>query len=436
MADRSKFKATKVNKLKQQEQKAQDTTSFTGGKYPERFKVKDGKTKYRLMPAHPDSPDDIKSYFQQCTVHFLPYYKEEKKDGETKKVLTKRSIFNSRIHGGTKKDIVDEYIKLAYKALGEQYTDKDELAKKLAAIKGYKDKDKKWISGILSASTWEFYALELTDASDPEEFDSFKFGQLSFNSTCRNKLNEILEEEAANDAMGTDPFTDPDTGIPITRKYDKEKSGADAYSILIGRKEKEFPLSSEVLDKLQETTSLEERYVDSYKRSDFEKAYESLELFDELNEYGIFDLEEWGVTVEEVGAYYPAEEEEEDKKGKGKDKKVEKAVDKSSTKPKATTKAVKEEEEDEEEEETEEEEESDDEDIDFSDMTRKELKQFIIDKELSIKVLPSMTDEILVERIQLALENQKLPFKEDDDEKVEKETQKPVTGKRTSRRGL
>ena len=228
--------------------------------------------------------------------------------------------------------------------------------------------------------------------------------------------------------MGFDPFTDPDTGIPITRKYDKSKQGADAYSISLPRRAEAFPLSDEVLAKLIETPSLEERYVNSYKKKDFEKAYESLELFDELHKFHIFELEEWDGIVEEISGYYSEDEEAAETYDSKSTTKVSKEVVQQKT-----TKAKQQEEDEDVEEE--EEEQDDATEIDLDSMDRKALKAYIQSKELKIRVLSSMTEKELRERILLEI-YPKLPFDQEEDEEVEQEDAPAPTSQRTSRRSI
>lgn len=304
--DRSRFRKTKVSKLKEQESKAQESQGANrfGPSLRRINKLEEGSHKFRIMPMHPDAPEEIGSYFQQCSIHFLPF---EVKDDKTGKVEIKnRPVFNSKIHGkNTKnKDLIDEYISLVKKVVHDRCQDADEVEKQLYPINGFYSPDaSKRVNGIKMQTTWEMYVIDLLKDED-------EIAQFSCKASVRNQLNEIAEDEAADDPMGGEPFSDPDDGLPITVKFDNSQQGADKYKVRIPRSEDPYPLTDDMLEKLQGLPSLESKYCGSYTRRDFELAYQGLELFDERNDYDIFDMDEWHDIVDNIQTLYPVEDDE------------------------------------------------------------------------------------------------------------------------------
>ena len=160
-----------------------------------------------------------------------------------------------------------------------------------------------------------------------------------------------------------------------------------------------------------------------YGMRDFERALEGLQNFDEDNEIGLFDDDDWLEHLEEIKAQYDADEEEEKPK-----KSAKKVVNKDTSAPK---KAVVEDEDDEEEDDTPEEEDDTDDAEDtegdeFDDMDRSELKKYISKNGLEISVKKSMSDDDLREAIRAASKDEDAAEDEDaseaDDEEEDDDT--------------
>ena len=150
----------------------------------------------------------------------------------------------------------------------------------------------------------------------------------------------------------------------------------------------------------------------TYGLSDFERALEGLQNFDEEHEIGLFEDEEWLGHLEEIRAQYDAdggdEEEEEAPKAK-----------KTTVKKSSPAKKVEEPEEEEEDDEEEEEEDEKEEGDEFDDMERSELKKYIKDNDLDITVKKSMTDDDLRAAIRAASATAEEPEEEEEEETAE-----------------
>ena len=72
------------------------------------------------------------------------------------------------------------------------------------------------------------------------------------------------------------------------------------------------PLSDEEIEHFLTMKPLSE-VIYKYEMRDFEKALEGLQNFDDENEIGLFEDEDWLEHVEEIKAQYESDEEDEEK---------------------------------------------------------------------------------------------------------------------------
>ena len=212
----------------------------------------------------------------------------------------------------------------------------------------------------------------------------------------RDALNRMAFSEDEEEAIEVDPYTDVDEGLPIMvtyRKNPNKKKGENFYEVAFPKKPKARALTDEEIEYFMSLKPLSE-ILGGYTLSDFERALEGLQNFDEEHEIGLFDDEEWLSHLEEIRNQYDsdssADEEAEEEKPKTKKSTVKK-------------KEEPEEEEEDEEESDDEEDETDDANGDeLENMDRTELKKYIKDNNLDVTVKKSMTDDDLREAIRNA----------------------------------
>ena len=118
------------------------------------------------------------------------------------------------------------------------------------------------------------------------------------------------------------------------------------------------------------------QFKNAYKRSDFERAVEALQKFDTDHSFHTFENDEFLEILKEIDSYYPDEEPEEEQ---------EETV---------TTAAV----------------------IDYSEMSREELKKVIAENGLGIKVFKSTSTEDLAKRVEEAMRAKEEPEPEEEEE--------------------
>lgn len=367
--DRSRFKAASIEankKVTDEVNKALSTPSERGDYH----KITDGVNLFRLLPPHePDSP----SFFPKVVYWLDCEVEEVDDDGKTtgKTSIKKRPIFDSRIHGGTPKDIIDEYIKFTKKTIFDTIQDKDLRTKQLSPINGWKGKDGKWNSGILASKSFVCYATK-------GDIIPANIGRLELWEKDKQDLEKLNFSEDSDEPIVTDSFSDPDEGVQFQIKKgvdDKNKNFTlitkVSFSAPRGAKGNEISkayedfvktqrVPDEVLQKLSEMTPLSTQFKNSYKRSDFERALKALQMFDQKHGYQTFENDEFLDIVEEIDKYYSNSD--------------------SSITSVEEVKKIKEE-------------------ISYEDMTREELKIFIKENNLGIKILPSMTRELIIEMI-------------------------------------
>lgn len=364
---RSKYKPAQVSMLKKKVDKENEIIGYHSNS--EFLEIEEGKTnKFKLFPAHEGS--DFFILRKRCWITI------EGDNGEP----AKRTVLNSRQHGGTKKDIIEEYVDFCRKNLDDK--------SKLEAVTN-------WKGGLTFEHSWISYAEKI-------EKEKRQFGLLSFKKTVRDEINKAIFIEEDDEPIEIDPLTDLDDGLPLLIKYNSKpnkKKGEDFYEVALGKKA--TPVSDEALEKFDKAKHLSELFLNVYSLKDFDLALEGLQFFDTENEIDFFEDEEWLEIVESVKSQYTEDDEDEDENPKKSSKKLSKIKSKpvveedeededddedddeeeEEVKPKKSSKAKSKPVEDEEEEEDEDEDDDDDEDEDEDEKPKKSSK----DKKMSIE---------------------------------------------------
>ena len=389
---RSQFKATPIKALKKQ---VDDDNSLIGASNNEYLSLEDGKTtKIRVFPPHPDHDDFYitkKSYWLSVA----------KKDGD----MGRTTVLDSRVHGGTAMDVVEEYSKMAKKFCAK---DSD----KIDAITGDKD-------SLKPAYSWMAYAsaIKAEEILHPMLWE--------FKKMVRDAMNKLAFSEDDDDAIEIDPFTDPDEGLPILVKYMKNpnrKKGENYYEVSFPKKVTAYPLSDEVLEAFMALKPLDE-VLSKYGMKDFDRAVEGLQNFDEEHSIGLFEEESWIEKLEEIRSQYDAEDDDDEdaKPAKKVVKKTEAAPAKKSA-PKASAKKSVEVDEDEEEEPVKKKKVPAKNTDQFDDMDRTQLKEFIAENELDVKVKKAFEDDEIRDLIRAAYTETEEVEEEEEDEVEESTT--------------
>ena len=412
---REKFKATKIKDLKKAVDKDDAMVGVSNNDY---LNLEDGKTlKIRIFPAHPGH----EQFYVPKKCYWLSFPAED--GGENKR----GTVLDSIVHGGTKMDLVQEYVKYAKK----KYGDDDDKMETLTGT-GMNS------NALNPQYSWLCYASIVT----PDEELHPKVWE--FKKMVRDALNKLAFDEDNDEPIEVDPFTDPDDGLVLAVKYLKKpnkKKGENYYEVDFAKTGKKKEAYSRAItdDELEAFSRLKplNEVVPRYTKKEFDRALEGLQCWDEEFDFNLFDDDEWLEIVEAVKEQYngSSDDDDEDEKPKKKtvkktSKKVEEeedADDEEEKKPakKSAKKKVEEEpedseDEDSEEEETDDEDDSEEEETDgdeFDDMDRKELKHYIKENELEITVKKSMSDDDIRDLIREAVADS-----DDEDDSEEEET--------------
>ena len=385
---RSQLKATSIKRL--QKQIDEDNAMVGAQSSAEYLNLEDGKTiKIRIFPCHPGQED----FYVARKCYWMSFVGD---DGEQHR----GTVLDSRVHGGTKYDVVEEYVKYAKKKVGND-------ADKLEALTGSGPKS----NSLNPQYSWLCYADKINGD------DQLRAKLWEFKKMVRDAINKLAFSEDEDEVIEVDPFTDPDEGLPIMvtyRKNPNKKKGENFYEVAFPKKVSARPLTDEEIEYFMTLKPLSE-VINRYGMRDFERALEGLQNFDTENEIDLFDDEDWLEHLEEIKAQYDAEEDSEDSKpAKKSTKKVVKKVaepedDEEEDEPEDNTEEDSDEEDDEEEE-------SGDE---FDKLDRSALKKYIVDNDLEISVKKSMSDDDLRNAIRSAKSS--APDVDDEDEDEEED---------------
>lgn len=392
---RSQLKATSIKRL--QKQIDEDNAMVGAQNSTEYLNLEDGKTvKIRIFPGHPG----VQDFYVAKKCYWLSFVGD---DGETHR----GTVLDSKVHGGTKFDVVEEYVKWAKKKIGGD-------ADKLEALVGNGPKS----NSLNPQYSWLCYADKINGD------DQLRAKIWEFKKMVRDAMNKLAFSEDEDEVIEVDPFTDPDEGLPIMvtyRKNPNKKKGENFYEVSFPKKVSARPLTDEEIEYFMTLKPLNE-ILSKYGMKDFERALEGLQNFDEENEIGLFDDDDWIEHLEEIKAQYDSDDSEEDSAPKK--KAVKKAYAKSEDDEEEEKDEADEEEEDEEEED--EEEENDEDGDEFDSMDRVALKKYITANGLEISVKKSMSDDDLRNAIRAAAKSDDADEADDEEEDDETEEEAPA----------
>lgn len=321
--DRSKFKPAPMTAMKKLDseigQRRGYSDSFERADY---HSIEAGENEFRLMPAHPDSEDP--NFWMPKSVVWLSvtvdkYDENREKTGETE--VKRKPVFTSDIHGPRELsgvDLIKSYVDYAQAKFKELFETEEEIKN---AEKVLFD----WKTGLKVNLSWVMYANKISQGGKV-------LGILEVSNGTKKKISKLASEiDSADDPLDSDPFTDPDEGIPLI--INKRGKGLDTEyevslkSVKKGKFNVELlpdPLDDSDLEKLMNFKPLEKMFKNSFTRKDFEWQLEGLQRFDEDSEFNFFEEEEWLEKMETIKELVydsieevkqsPKEEEEEEEK--------------------------------------------------------------------------------------------------------------------------
>jgi hypothetical protein len=381
-----RFKPTNLNSIKDRKKEViQITNEYennNSGDYVKRMRIKDdGTYKIRVWPAH--TPDALS--VEPKVTYFVPCLRKKKdgsgnfmKDSSGKEIWepSVRPVFDARVHGGAKHDLVDTYITLAKAQAALLYPDDTEKQKTyLAPVNGNKFQGGQYM-GIGAIRAFLFYGELYKGDTDEKEFYEFEVGK-----AIDKGMQKTAAVENANDPLGTDGcFTDPLEGRPMRIVVDSQAGKLDPgawYSVAIvtemqkenigGRMVstvKEYPLSEEDLEKFEKDVPPLINYRTIFSRKDLDIQLKGLEMFDAEHKFNILETDEFKDVYNYLDNLFPVVEDDNNQ---------------TSESPSGTANSASEDE--------------------FDLMDLAELKDYIKENNLGITILPRYTDTDLRELI-------------------------------------
>lgn len=338
------------------------------------LKIESGKNTFRIFPAHPGSDPD-NLYYKPLKQIWLPYVtKDDKKTSLPHK--------NARVHYGQEFDIVEQYLKVATELIpADNSLSSKEKAELLDLLADYK-------KGLKFNNNFASYAKKIVG-------DKVERGLLEISKARQEELNTESTVEVDSNPDGIDIISDPDEGRDVIIQYNPdEKDNKKKYKTTLGRKD--TPLDDDDFAWLEEQEPLVDylNNADDYHQGAFDKTVKGLELYDQKNGIGIFDTPEFKDIVSEIRSTLPESPYGESEDGE--------------------------------------------EGIPFEDMTRAELKQWIMDNEVDVRVKRGMDEDDILNAIEEELgylpelSTSKLePGKDDQDEDEKEDEDLPIKDEST-----
>jgi hypothetical protein len=319
--DRSKFKPTPMAALKAQEQELENIRPTNSGR-PGYLDIKPGANKFRFFPAHPDGGG--KTYSEAKCITFLecegPARDASGRIIEGQTEIKRRPIWNSKVHGGLPKDLVEEYLQVAKNIAIPAYTD-DTVHQ--GNIWGHISNG---FSGIRPSDSWVVYASKWEGSGWGD------VGLLELKKSITVQLRDLAAEFAGDDPVSPDPFTDPDDGIAVIITKTGEKLKTEYKASLDKEQITKFetrlissPLTDAQLEAFSKLDPLYKIYVNSFKMSDFESQLSGLKAFDDslakpgakdkngvafTTNIGVFQYDEFQNAIDEILSTLPSEDDD------------------------------------------------------------------------------------------------------------------------------
>lgn len=350
---------------------------------------KDGIYKIRMYPAH---PEDKALSIEPKVTYYIPGLKRKKnekgdflKDAKGEFIMEQynRPVFDARVHGQSQFDLVNSFIDIATKQAKAKFGDnKEGLKNALAPIVGNKFSGGTF-NGISPTRTYLFYGELIKGDLDNETKEFFEF---EVGKAIEKGIQSTAAIENNNDPLGTDGcFTDPIDGLPMKIIVDSQGSKAandpslyykvslvkDTVKQMINNKMqsivKDYPISEEELEWFANEVEPLVKYRTVFTRKDLELQLKGLQLFEEEFGFEILSTDEFKDVWNYLDKQFP---EVEDNNSNGGENQSNAAPSSSSD--------------------------------EFDLMDKAELKSYIQENDLGIKVLPSMTEQQIREMIREA----------------------------------
>lgn len=295
--DRKKYKATTTDDMEKLDENVNSKMPQGGGAKAGFHKIEAGDNVFRFFPPHPEDEGGGKTFYEVKCVSFLPVSVNKRDDNGNElneKEVKRKPIFNAKIHADLSNSLVDIYLKHLHKMLKEEIQDDEEFKKQWGKATNSK-------TAIKPQTSYAAYANKKISGG-------WEFGQLEFKKTVKDGLKEQASKmQDPNEPIQVDPYTDPDEGIPavISKKGEglKTEYSVELYQEKVSKFETKYvpvELTDEDFENLENVTPLAKKFRNSYGEKDWDMELEGIERFDQENDFGVFQIDEFCDEVEEL----------------------------------------------------------------------------------------------------------------------------------------
>lgn len=317
--NRSKYKPTPMAAIAAQDSEHETKRPSNNFERPGYLTIDDGENKFRLFPCHPDGGG--KTYSEAKCVSWLTVEKQVYENGkaiEGKKELKRGPIFNSKVHGNLKFDLVEEYMSIAKTKAIPTYTDDQKHQEKIWKLIS------DGMTGIKPSDSWVVYASKFKGGVWGP------IGLLEFKASVKNQLKDKAIELIGDNPITPDPYTDPDEGIAVIitktgKRLDTEYKVSLEMTVE-GRTMKflNTPITDEQGEAFAKLDPLYKIYNNVFKRKDLLFQIEGLMNYEQdlanktfkdkdQNSFtaniGVFQYEEFQATMDKLLDLFPEGEE-------------------------------------------------------------------------------------------------------------------------------
>lgn len=306
--DRSKFKTVSKQSRKRQQEELDSKTKPKGtdssSEKRKNLKLKEGKNYVRIFPIHPQTWDNVSedkvSNIYPFRSHFMMTKYSYTKNGEEIHEEKRLPHLCSKVHGGTKKSLLSEYIDFAHQVVYDQEQDPTERKNALAEMKHFQ-------KGIMGGTSWACYVKVYDSRTSKGAYDR---GLIYLPTSVVNGMDKLAEDEDdVEDVMASgDIFSDPNTGYMTIITKDSvagKKDPKDYYSVKLDIRGGEDSLTDEDLKWLVDQKPLDKLFLNIYTKKDFEQSLQCLAEFDKTQpQLNLFSYDEFLDLVEEISGYF------------------------------------------------------------------------------------------------------------------------------------
>ena len=288
--DISQLSGTSLDTIQEQN----DAIKTPSSKKREYLSIEDGKNKFRLFPAHPESDvdEDGRNIGRYAQARHQVWVKIKDRDGK----IANRSFVNARIHAGQERDLVEVYHKIATDIIKND----DSLNTKQ---KGQKLKDlSDFQKGIKHQGKFVAYAVNISkkveDGDKPAE--EGRRGLIEITYGIKKQLDKISLAEKEEDPTGADIISDPSEGVVITINKDPNAANTEKYSVTQGRKAYAFT-QEDVNWWIEEDSITALLFTDvNYHQGTIKQVLEGIENYDKTNKVGVVDTDDFLDAYDEL----------------------------------------------------------------------------------------------------------------------------------------